>query len=142
MSLLDSLSGLGGGQSEAGGSHAAVAQALVQEADQHPGGFAGLLDQFKQNGLGQHVNSWTSSQQNQTLTADQVQQGAGPGVINSIAERAGISPTVAKVALAAMLPVLVSHLSQNGQQQLPGQGGLGSLVGGMGGVGGLLSKIL
>ncbi len=129
MSLLDSLQALsGGGGNAAGGDHVAVTQALVQEADQHPGGLAGLLDKFRQNGMEGHVNSWLSPGANQNVTPDQVQQGMGSDMITRIAERAGISPTVAKVGLAVALPMLVSHLSQGGQQQVPGQGGLAGMA--------------
>lgn len=130
MSLLDALQALsGGGQSSTPqGGHVAVSQALLQEADQHPGGLAGMLDGFRQNGMDQHVNSWMGPQQNQSITPDQVQQGMGSDLVTRIAERAGISPGIAKSALAVALPIVVSHLSQGGQQQLPSQGGLTSIA--------------
>jgi uncharacterized protein YidB (DUF937 family) len=133
MSLISDLEGLAGnaagGQQQA--NHPAVAQALMQEVDQQPGGIGGLLDRFRQNGMEQHVNSWTSPQPNQSITPDQVQQGMGSGMIDSIAQRVGISPGVAKVALAAALPLIVSHLSQNGQKPLPQQGGLAGMASGL-----------
>jgi uncharacterized protein YidB (DUF937 family) len=127
MSLLGDLEGLASsGQQQA--NHPALAQALLQEVDQRPGGLSGLLDRFRQNGMEQHVNSWTSSQPNQPITPEQAQQGMGSDLINSLAQRVGISPGVAKVALAAALPVIVSHLSQNGQQPVPQQGGLAGIA--------------
>lgn len=137
MGLMDSLKELAGQNTgdNAPVDHPAVAKALVQEADQHPGGLAGLLDQFRSHGLGDHVNSWTSPGPNQSVTPDQVQQGMGTGMIDNIAQRAGISPTLAKVAVATVLPLLVSHLAQGGRS-MPSQGGLAGMASG------LLSRVL
>ncbi len=130
MGLLDSLQALtGGGQGSAGGpDHSAVSKAFLQEADQHAGGLSGLLNQFRQNGMDQHVNSWMGSGQNQSITPDQVQQGAGSDMISRVATRAGISPGIAKVALSAALPLVISHISQGGKQAMPSQGGLEAVL--------------
>jgi len=138
MGLLDSLQALAGGGQDATQNvdHTAISRAFLQEADQHPGGLSGLLNQFRQNGMDQHVNSWIGQGQNQSITPDQVQQGTGTDMISRVAERAGISPGIAKVALAAALPLLISHMSQGGQQAMPSQGGIGS-----GGIGSILSSM-
>lgn len=118
-----------GGQGSAPGTdHRAVSNAFLQEADQHPGGLSALLNQFRQNGMDEHVNSWIGPGQNQNITPEQLQQGAGTGLISRVAERAGISPGVARVALAAALPLLIYHISQGGQQAMPSQGGPGSIL--------------
>jgi uncharacterized protein YidB (DUF937 family) len=134
MGLLDSLQALAGGGEQGSPQatdHSAVSKAFLQEADQHPGGLSGLLNQFRQNGMDQHVNSWIGQGQNQSITPDQVQQGAGTDMIGRVAERVGISPGIAKVALAAALPLLISHMSQGGQQTMPSQGGIGSILSSM-----------
>jgi uncharacterized protein YidB (DUF937 family) len=130
MGLLDSLKSLEASGEDAGQNvdHSDVSKAFLQEADQHPGGLSALLDQFKANGLDQHVNSWIGQGQNQSITPDQVQQGAGADMISRVAERIGVSPGIAKVALAAALPLLISHMSQGGQQTIPSQGGIGSIL--------------
>ena len=126
MGLLDSLEGMAG---LGGGQHQQVAQALAQTVEEHPGGLGGLLNQFKQNGLQQHVDSWTGPGENQPVSPDQVEQGMGGGLLNTVAQRAGLSPEMTKIALATVLPIVVSHFSQQG-------GGLGS-----GGLGGIAGKI-
>jgi uncharacterized protein YidB (DUF937 family) len=128
MGLLDSLVGLAGQNGNQ--QNAAVAGGLMQALEEHPGGLAGVLDHFRQNGMDQHVQNWASGQQ-QTATPEQIQQGLGnSGFIDKVAERAGVSPQTAKVALAAILPIVVSHFTNGGTQPAPqsGFGGMASQV--------------
>ena len=135
MSFLSALSTFAGqSQQPISDEHAGVAQALVAHAQGQPGGLAGILDQFRQNGMAQHVQSWLGAQPNQAIEGSQVEQGLGPGAIESIAAKAGLSPAVAKTALAVALPMLISHLAQ-GSGQLPEQatsgGGLAAMAEGL-----------
>jgi uncharacterized protein YidB (DUF937 family) len=127
MGLLDNLESLAGGASS--GDHASVASELMNAVQQHPGGLSGILQNFQQNGMGEHVNSWQQpNQENQPITPDQAQQGLGSGVIDSIAQRTGLSPTMVKGAAAVILPMMVAHFAQNGgvNQQPSGLAGLAS----------------
>ncbi|RRA48214.1 YidB family protein [Acidipila sp. EB88] len=110
--------------------HTAATQALVQQFSSQPGGLSGLLNQFRQNGMGGHVDSWLGSQPNQPVQPQQVEQTLGPDMLQNIAQRAGISPEVAKLALATALPMLISHLS-NGSGQLPAQANQGGGLAGL-----------
>jgi uncharacterized protein YidB (DUF937 family) len=114
MGLLDSLKSMvGGGASSE--DHASVASELMNTVQQHPGGLSGILENFKQNGMGDHVNSWQQpNQPNQPITPDQAQQGLGSGVIDSIAQRTGLSPTMVKGAAAVILPMMIAHFAENG----------------------------
>jgi uncharacterized protein YidB (DUF937 family) len=119
-----------------GDQHASVASELMNAVQQHPGGLSGMLDNFKQNGMEDHVNSWTQPDQaNAQITPDQAQQGLGSGVIDSIAQRTGLSPTMVKTAAAVILPMMVAHFAQNGgvNQHPSALGGLAS---------GFLSKLV
>lgn len=110
--------------------NAAVAGGLMQALEEHPGGLAGVLDHFRQNGMGQDVQNWSTGQQ-QTAHPDQIEQGLGnSGLIDKVAARAGVSPETAKVALAAILPFVVAHLTQGGQQPAPqsGMAGMASQI--------------
>ncbi len=129
MGILDSLEGLGG-QQGGGGEHARVAGGLMQALDEHPGGLAGVMQQFRQNGMGNHVENWASGQQ-QTATSEQVQQGlGGTGLIENVAAKAGVSPQVAQMAMATLLPMVMAHFTQGGQQAPPqsGFGGMASQI--------------
>jgi uncharacterized protein YidB (DUF937 family) len=124
MSLLDALASIAGGASP---EHHGVADALSQVIQEHPGGMDGILNQLKQNGLGEQVQSWTTPGPNQAVSPEQVQQGLGTQTIENIAERAGISPQVATVIISVVLPLVVSHLSGNNPQTAQ-SGGLAGLA--------------
>ncbi len=140
MNVLTSLVGQssGGAQQISPEQHASAAQALVQHFDSQPGGLSGLVSQFRQNGMGGHVDNWMNSQPgsqpSQQIAPQQVEQGLGGDALQSIASRAGMSPDITKVALAAALPMLMSHFA-GGAGQLPAQanqgGGLASLAEGL-----------
>ncbi len=72
---------------------------------------------------------------NQAITPDQAQQGLGSGVIDSIAQRTGLSPTMVKGAAAVIIPMMVAHFAENGgvNQHPSALGGLAS---------GFLSKLV
>jgi len=125
MSLLEALTSIAGGASP---DHHGVADALSQVMQEHPGGMDGILNQLKQNGLGEQVQSWVNPGQNQAVSPDQVQQGMGQSMMNNIAQRAGISPAMASGVLAVVRPLVISHLSGNSGQPTQ-QGGLAGLAG-------------
>ena len=128
MGFLDSIEGMAEQRMQGSGPNAQVAGGLMQALDEHPGGLAGVLSSFEQNGMGQHVQNWSSGAQ-QTATPDQVQQGLnGTGLIENVASKAGVSPEVAKVALATILPMVMAHFTQGGQQAPP-QSGFGGMAG-------------
>jgi uncharacterized protein YidB (DUF937 family) len=124
MGLLDALTSIAGGASS---EHSGVADALSQVMQEHPGGMDGILNQLKQNGLGDHVNSWVNPGENKSITPDQVQQGFGTEMVNNIAQRAGISPAVATGIISVVLPLVVSHFA--GNTQTAQSGGLAGLAG-------------
>ena len=129
MGLLDTIESMAG-QGGQGGNNAAVAGGLMQALDEHPGGLQGVLNSFQQNGMGQHVQNWASGQQ-PTATPEQIQQGVGnPGLSDSVAAKAGISPEMAKIGMAVVLPMVISHFTQGGQQAVPssGFGGMASQI--------------
>ena len=134
MGLLDNIKAMAGGASS--GDQASVATELMNAVQQHPGGLSGILQNFQQNGMGDHVNSWQQpGQENQPISPDQAQQGLGSGVIDSIAQRTGLSPAMVKGAAAVIIPMMVAHFAENGgvNQHPSALGGLAS---------GFLSKLV
>lgn len=118
MGILDNLSNaVGGGQTQS----SSLAGHVLDMIKNHPGGIAGLLQSFQNNGMGAIVSSWIGTGQNLPVTGDQVESALGSDKIASLAARAGISPDQAKSALSQILPQVVDKLSPNGQ--IP-QGGL------------------
>ena len=127
MGLLDALTSIAGGASP---EHHGIADALSQVMQEHPGGMDGILNQLKQNGLGDQVQSWISPGENKSISPEQVQQGFGSSMVDNIAQRAGISPAVATGIISVVLPLVVSHFSGNTQNtQSSGMGGLAGLAG-------------
>ena len=129
MGILDSIEGAVQ-QAKGNSPNAKVAGGLMQALDEHPGGLAGVLDHFRQNGMGGQVQNWASGQQT-AATPQQIQQGLGnSGFIDRVAEKAGVSPQTAQVALAAILPMVISHFTGGGTQNPPqsGFGGMASQI--------------
>lgn len=110
--LLSTLSGsLGSGQSAGAGGLLAAAMALVQQQ----GGISGLVAKLEQSGLGQHANSWVGSGPNMPVSGDQLNQALGSGALSQVAAKLGVSPAQAGATMAQILPVLINHLTPNGQ---------------------------
>ncbi len=127
MGLLDNIESMAGmNQRGEGGSSVNVSSAVMQAMQQHPGGLQGVMDSFKQNGMGDHVNALANGQE-QTTSPEQVQQGlGGTGLIESTAQKAGISPQVAQMAIAALMPMVMRHFASTGQA--PQQSEMGGMA--------------
>jgi uncharacterized protein YidB (DUF937 family) len=124
MDLMGMIGGLtGGGSSE----HSGIANALLEHIGSNPDGLSGLLQGFQNSGLGDKVNSWVGIGQNQQVSPDEVEQGLGSNQLDQIASRAGVSPGIAKTGLAAILPMVVDHLTPDGQ--VPQGGALSGMIG-------------
>ncbi len=103
------------------GEHAQVAGGLLQEIQQQPGGVGSIFQSFQQNGLGGLVQQWAGGQ-TQPAAPDQIEQGlGGTGMIDNIAQRTGMSPTVVKMGLAVLVPIVIHHFVSNGHVTADGQ---------------------
>jgi uncharacterized protein YidB (DUF937 family) len=126
MGFLDAIEGLA--KEQAGGTNVKVAGGLLEALEQNPGGLGGVLSSFQNNGMGGEVQQWATQGEQAQATPDQVQQGLnGTGLIDRVAEKAGVSPEVAKVALATILPIVLAHMTRGGQQAPPNSG-FGSML--------------
>ncbi len=129
MGLFDSLeqaAGIGGGaggQQAPEGAMGAVASMLQSQ----PGGIGGILQTFEGAGLGGVAQSWLGGGQNQAVSPDQVQGALGPGAVGQVASQLGVPPDQAAGHIAQFLPLIMDHLSPNGQA--PAGGGMGELEG-------------
>jgi len=115
MGLLDSLESMAANSMTGSSDNTTkVAGGLMEALNQHPGGLGAILQNFRNNGLGGHVDAMQNGQ-TPTVTQDQVQTGLqGTGLLDTIAAKAGVSPEVAKVAMATVLPMVMAHFAQNG----------------------------
>jgi len=81
----------------------------------HEGGIDGLIQQFKDKGLGDVIGSWVGTGQNASISADQLKSVLGEGKIAEIANALGISHDDAASQLSTVLPHLIDKLTPNGQ---------------------------
>lgn len=118
MGILDSITSMVGGM---GGDKTQAAGGVMDAVQQHPGGIGGILQSFQQNGQGGAVQQWASGN-TQGASPDQVEQGlGGTGLIDSVAQRTGMSPTMVKGAMAVMLPMIIHHFVSSGHVTPEGQ---------------------
>lgn len=121
MGFLDSLESMAAQQMENSGNPTAkVAGGLMAALEEHPGGLQGVMNHMQQNGVDTQA---MATGETTTTTPEQVQQGLqGSGLLESVAEKAGVSPQVAQMALATILPMVISHFTQSGQAAPPTSG--------------------
>lgn len=119
MSFLDSVTNMAKGLSGSG-DHAAVAGGLMQEIG-GVGGVAGMIQSMHQNGAGALVQQWANGQTQATNPGAIEQALGGSRLIDSIAQRTGMSPDTVRTSLATVVPLLVNHLTSNGHVTTDGQ---------------------
>lgn len=78
------------------------------------GGISGLVQTFKEKGLGDVVSSWVSTGKNLPISADQIKSALGHPQVQQIAQKLGISTEDASQHLAQFLPQVIDKLTPNG----------------------------
>jgi len=137
MGILDLIQSVTGQGNAATGANAQAAGGLLEALQSSPGGLGGLLQSLQQNGLGDQVQQWGSGQ---TAPADpsHIDQALGnSGLIDTIAQKTGMSPAMVKTGLAVAVPVLVHHLIAQGHVDAQG-----NHIGEQPEAGGLLQSVL
>ena len=117
MGFLDDLKAklagaVGGSTAQAG--NPLVAHVLQMLNDPRTGGLQGLVQTFKDKGLGGIVSSWVGTGTNQPITADQITHALGADRVQQIAQAAGTQSGAAASQLAALLPSLIDKLTPAG----------------------------
>ena len=116
MGLLDDIKdkALGALKGETGGLMDGIHSMLES------GGLAGLVDSFKEKGLGGVISSWISTGKNLPISADQIEQALGKEKIQQLAEKAGMSLQDVKAKLTEHLPNIIDKLTPDGKLPEPG----------------------
>lgn len=117
MGLLDQITGALGGQGDGKGNLMQVVMQLVQN---HPGGLQGLIDQFSQAGLAQHVQSWIGTGSNLPVSGADIAKAFSGGQLAQIASQLGLDQGQAADSLAQDLPGMVDKLTPNGRIETGG----------------------
>ncbi len=123
MGIMDSIKeAIGGNAGSPGiGDNAKVAGGLLDTLREQPGGVSGMFQSLQQNGMGGAVQQWAGGQ-TAPASPDQIQQGlGGTGIIDTVAQRTGLSPTMVKGAMAVMVPMIIHHFVANGHVTPDGQ---------------------
>lgn len=115
MGLFDKIVSAVGDNISGSGEH----KGLLEQAknlinDPAVGGLPGLIDKFKNNGLGDIVTTWVGTGANQPITADQIIQAIGTERIQKIAGKLGMPESEVSAGLAAMLPQVIDKLTPKG----------------------------
>lgn len=125
MGLLDSIAGQVLGNLGQGGSRGLVDAigGLIQQS----GGLPGLIDRFRQGGLGEAADSWVSVGRNLPVSPEQIQGVLGSDAVRRVAGQLGLSPDATAEQLAQWLPKVVDHVTPTGS--VPDASALGDLLG-------------
>jgi len=110
-----------GSLSQQGGQPNAIAGVLQQVITQNGGGLNALLSRFQEAGLGSQAQSWVSTEQNQPISPEHIDQVFSQDEVNGWAAQAGTSPDKMREVLAEALPHAVNHATPDGQvpDQMP-----------------------
>jgi uncharacterized protein YidB (DUF937 family) len=79
------------------------------------GGLQGLIQTFKEKGLGDAMSSWISTGENQPVSGDQIQHAMGGNFIQQIAKQLGSSKSEVSGGFANLLPDIIDKLTPNGK---------------------------
>lgn len=128
--LAGMLSGMFGGNQQQGSNMLGMVMGLVQQM----GGISGVLDMFRQRGLGRQADSWVGTGPNEPISGEDVQNVFGSSQVDSIASKLGVSSEQASSGIAQVLPELINRFTPEGRvpenqndlmsQAMSGLGGL------------------
>lgn len=112
MGLFDSIAGAVLGK--VGGEQGGMAQVAMEMFNQN-GGLNGILDKFKEGGLGEAAASWVGKGENMSISADQISSVLGNGAIAEMAAKFGINPETLSAQIAEHLPTVIDKLTPDGE---------------------------
>ena len=116
--ILGGLTGQGGGMPGMGagpGPGGSPLLMILLQLLQQNGGLGGLMGRMQQSGMGDQVQSWIGTGQNQSISPDALSQIFGQGQLSQIAQQLGMSQQEAAGGMAQMLPDLVNEMTPQGQ---------------------------
>jgi uncharacterized protein YidB (DUF937 family) len=136
MGLLDSVLGAALGQGGGAGGNAAllnVLMSLLAGGGQGAGGGLGaLVEQFQRGGMGDIMNSWISTGENQPISPGQLGQVLGSDAVAGMASQLGMGSNDLLGQLSQLLPQAVDRMTPQGRLPQGGElGDLGNLLGGL-----------
>ena len=79
------------------------------------GGLQGLIQTFKEKGLGDAMSSWIGTGENHSVSGDQIQHALGGNFIQQISQQLGSSKSEVSGGLANLLPDIIDKLTPTGK---------------------------
>jgi uncharacterized protein YidB (DUF937 family) len=79
------------------------------------GGVQHLLDSFRQNGMGEKIESWISNSQNKSISPGEMEQGLGSDMVNWLTNETGMAKDELLAGLSRFLPEAVDKLTPKGK---------------------------
>ncbi|PLC50352.1 hypothetical protein CR159_07785 [Pollutimonas subterranea] len=114
MGLLESIVASMGTENPQARAQASLLPALIEQVAKYPGGLAGIIEKFQQEGLGGLIASWVGTGPNEPVSPGQLQGVLGDDVVQGLSERSGLDITSVLNQLSVMLPSLVDQATPDG----------------------------
>jgi len=108
--LSGGLGGLTGMLSQISGGNTGT---TVSDGVQH------LMDRFRQNGLGDKIESWISTKPNKPISPGEMEQGLGSDMVNWLTKETGMAKDQLLSGLSRYLPEAVDKLTPKGKVPTP-----------------------
>lgn len=80
------------------------------------GGLGDLLGRFRQNGFGEHADSWVGTGQNRAISPGDLERALGADTLQSLAQETGRPYNDVLSELSQSLPDAVNHLTPHGRE--------------------------
>ena len=116
MGLLDKVLNIGAGAAPESSQSTLVSSVFSMLSQ---GGLEGLVQQFKEKGLGKIVQSWIGAGENLPVSSEQIKSVFGSEQLNGLAQKAGLTPEATSAGLAKILPELINGLTPKGEMPKP-----------------------
>jgi uncharacterized protein YidB (DUF937 family) len=115
MGLLDSITGMASQALSSGQGNHPLLQGVLGLLQNHEGGVAGLVQQFKDKGLGEVAASWVGTGENLPISAEQLKGVLGNETLGQMAAQLGVSGDQLSSQLSGLLPQVIDKLTPNGE---------------------------
>ena len=79
------------------------------------GGLGGLIDRFRQGGLGDIINSWIATGANKPVSPNQLHDALGADTVDDLSRQTGMPRDALLSQLSKLLPDVVDKLTPQGQ---------------------------
>ena len=129
MGLLDSLTQIAGQAMSSGQGQNSLLQVVLGMVQNQQGGLGGLVQAFRNKGLGEVAASWVGKGENMPISGDQLQSVLGSDMVSGLASKFGMSSEQLSGQLSQMLPQVVDKLTPNGEVESDGGLDMGKAMG-------------